>query len=80
MKAQIFITDFIFVAVYYLAIIPIWYGVGGNPGLGTLVAQYMQNTPWSWIVTVINIIVIIAPLIWLLNKMLWARLLAGQIQ
>jgi len=80
MRSQIFITDFIFVAVYYLTIVPIWYGINGTPGLGAFVAQYMQNTPWSWAVTVINILVFIAPLIWLLNKMLWARILAGQVQ
>jgi len=79
MRSQIFITDFIFVGVYYLTIVPIWYGVGDNPGLGTFIAQYMQNTPWSWAVTVINILVFIAPLIWLLNKMLWARILTGQV-
>ena len=68
-RGQIFITDLFYVAIYYIALVPIWFN-----GLGTYVADALKGTDWAWLVGLLNVIVFIAPIVWLIVKAQLTRL------
>jgi hypothetical protein len=67
-KGQIFIMDIFFVVFYYILLAYAW-----KSGLFDIMAEAIQGTDWEQIVPVIEIIVWVAPLIWLISKALWVR-------
>jgi len=72
MRGQIFITDIIIVAVYYIIVVNLWFTSGG---LRQILYDTVQNTNWSWIAPLLDIIFALGPLGWLLTKFLWSRTL-----